>query len=434
MKDPINICWLRRDLRLKDQAALYHALKGEYPVLALFIFDSNILDELKEDDPRVTFIYHEITRVDSELKKRGSGMLVCHGKPEEIWTTLVKDYNIQQVFANRDYEPYARERDDSLAEFLSSEKIGFNLFKDQVIFETDEIVKPDGKPYTVFTPYWRKWKQKLDDFFVKAYPSESYLKNLYKGKLPQLPALADIGFKTSDPGFPSRTAYTDKLADYAKTRDFPAVEGTSRIGIHLRFGTVSIREAVRNALGAGADVWISELAWREFYMMILWHYPKTATYNFKPAYDKVEWRNNRKEFEAWCKGETGYPLVDAGMRQMNKTGFMHNRVRMVTASFLTKHLLIDWRWGEAYFAEKLLDYELASNIGGWQWAFGSGNDAAPYFRVFNPELQLKRFDPKLEYVKRWVPEYGTEKYAPPIVEHTFARDRVLKAFKKALGS
>ncbi|PST84366.1 deoxyribodipyrimidine photolyase [Pedobacter yulinensis] len=433
MKETINICWLRRDLRLDDHAALYHALRAGRPVLPLFIFDTNILDELNPDDARVTFIHQEVLRLQQELKKHGSGLLVCHGKPEAVWNELVDKYDIGHVFANRDYEPYARERDDSLAEFLSSEQIGFRLFKDQVIFETSEVVKPDGKPYTVYTPYWKRWRQKLEPFFFAAYPTEKYFRHLYKGEVPVPPSLEELGFGQAKIVFPPRQDYRHKLADYGKTRDFPALEGTSRLGIHLRFGTVSIREAVRTALEEKAEVWISELAWREFYMMILWYFPNSATYNFKTAYDKVQWRNNKAEFEAWCTGQTGYPLVDAGMRQMNATGYMHNRVRMVTASFLTKHLLVDWRWGEAYFAEKLLDYDLASNVGGWQWAFGSGNDAAPYFRVFNPELQAKRFDPDLKYIKKWVPEYGTKKYAPPIVEHTFARERVLKAFKKALG-
>jgi deoxyribodipyrimidine photo-lyase len=433
MKQDVSICWLRRDLRLEDNAALYHALKGPNPVVLLFIFDKTILEKLSsKDDARITFIYQTIENLRKEVETHGSSILVLHETPEKAWQEVLRTYNVKNVFANHDYEPYARERDDALSEFLTSESIPFHTFKDQVIFEKNELVKADGKPYTVFTPYFRQWEKKLDSFYIKPYLVGKYIKNLYQTESLPGPSLAQLGFEASKQCFPS-IHYEQQLDAYETRRDFPADEATSRIGLHLRFGTVSIRGAVREALNQKAYKWLSELVWREFYMMILWHFPHTSKSSFKPAYDKIRWRNNENEFEAWCKGETGYPLVDAGMRQMNEIGFMHNRVRMVVASFLTKHLLVDWRWGEAYFAEKLLDYEMASNIGGWQWACGCGNDAAPYFRVFNPELQAKRFDPKHTYINKWLPEFKQQKHAQPIVEHAFARERVLKVFKEALN-
>ncbi|RYE54775.1 MAG: deoxyribodipyrimidine photo-lyase [Sphingobacteriales bacterium] len=433
MEKEISICWLRRDLRLQDNAALYHALKGPNPVLMLFIFDTTILDKLNaRDDARVTFIYKVIEKLNNDLKKHGSSILVINDTPEKAWQQVLKTYTVKNVYANHDYEPYARERDDALSEFLSSESINFKTFKDQVVFEKDEVIKADGKPYTVFTPYFRQWEKKLNDFYKKAYPVDKYLDNLLQIKPLAIPTLQAMGFEESDQDFPS-IHFEKKLDGYEKRRDYPGDEATSRIGLHLRFGTVSIREAIREAMNQKADKWLSELVWRDFYMMILWHFPYVSKSCFKPAYDKIKWKNDEKEFEAWCNGNTGYPLVDAGMRQLNEIGFMHNRVRMVVASFLTKHLLIDWRWGEAYFAERLLDYEMASNVGGWQWACGCGNDAAPYFRVFNPELQAKRFDPKHVYIDKWVPELKQQKYVQPIVEHTFARERVLKVFKEALN-
>lgn len=433
-KDSINICWLRRDLRLTDNAALHHALKSENPVVVLFIFDTNILDQLNDKkDARVTFIHQELSKIDEELRNLSASLLVEIGSPEKVWPKLVKDFNIKSVFTNRDYEPYATKRDDDVAEFLRSEDVSFQTFKDHVIFERNEVTKADGKPYTVFTPYYRQWLKKLDDFYFKSYPTKKYFKNFYQYKSFKIPSLKELGFEKSTQEFPSER-FVHKLDDYADKRDFPADKATTRIGLHLRFGTLSIRQVLQKALEHKAHKWISELVWRDFYAMILYHFPKTVDHAFKPDYDKIKWLNDEKEFKAWCEGKTGYPIVDAGMRQLNETGFMHNRVRMVVASFLCKHLLIDWRWGEAYFAEKLLDYDQASNIGGWQWACGSGNDAAPYFRVFNPELQLKKFDPKMKYVFEYAPEYKNPLTAPqPIVEHTFARDRVLKAYKKALG-
>ena len=431
MNTEISICWIRRDLRITDNAALYRALKGEYPVLLLFIFDKNILDELDPEDARVTFIYHELQKMETILQQHGSSFLIKYGKPEEVWTAVLSEYKVKEVYTNHDYEPYAIERDDALAEYLSTESIPFHTYKDQVIFEKNEITKADGKPYTVFTPYFRQWEKKLNEFYLKPYPVNKYLDHLFQTNPLPFPDLSVLGFEESDQQFPSAD-FEKKLAAYEERRDYPADDATTRIGLHLRFGTVSIREAAAKAKDAKASKWLSELAWRDFYMMILFNFPHTSTQSFKPAYDKIRWINNEAQFEAWKNGKTGYPIVDAGMNQLNQIGYMHNRVRMIVGSFLTKHLLIDWRWGEAYFAEKLLDYEMASNVGGWQWACGCGNDAAPYFRVFNPELQAKRFDPKNQYIYRWAPEYKQEKHTQPIVEHAFARERILKVFKEAL--
>lgn len=432
-KNPkINICWLRRDLRLDDNAALYHALKAEKPVLLVFIFDKNILNKLENKaDARIDFIHQQLSKINEQLLKKGSSLLVKYDTPEKAWQEIIKDFDVETVYTNHDYEPYAKERDNEISELLKKAGIAFHTFKDQVIFEKDEVKKADGTPYTVFTPYYKQWQQKLNAFYLKSYPVSKYAKNFYQTKAFDLPSLADIGFTKSDVRFPSAN-FEEKLEGYEKERDYPAKDKTTRIGLHLRFGTVSIRKVVSEAIAQKAYKWVSELAWREFYMMILWHFPHTVNKAFKPDYDRIQWKNNEKEFELWCKGETGYPLVDAGMKQLNEIGFMHNRVRMVVASFLCKHLLIDWRWGEAYFAEKLLDYEQASNVGGWQWACGSGNDAAPYFRVFNPELQLKKFDPKMEYVFKWAPEYKKALLPVPIVAHDFARTRALDAYKKAL--
>nr|WP_121270730.1 deoxyribodipyrimidine photo-lyase [Pedobacter schmidteae] len=433
MKQEISICWLRRDLRIDDHAALYHALKGKYPVLLMFIFDEKILSRLPSpQDARVTFIFDTLQQLNREIGQLGSSILIKHGHTEQVWAEALAKYRVKEVYTNHDYEPSARERDDALAEHLRSEGIPFHTFKDQVLFEKNEIIKADKTPYTVFTPYFRQWEQKLRAFYVKAYPVNAYLHNLLPIQIGPGPSLAEMGFERSILPFPTKD-FAATLQAYEEKRDFPAADATSHIGLHLRFGTISIREAARQALTQKASKWLSELAWRDFYMMILWHFPHTVHQSFKPAYDNIRWRNDEADFEKWCQGNTGYPLVDAGMRQLNATGYMHNRVRMVVASFLTKHLLIDWRWGEAYFAEKLLDYEQASNVGGWQWACGCGNDAAPYFRVFNPELQAKKFDPDHAYIHYWVPELKQQKHAEPMVEHAFARERVLKVFKAALN-
>lgn len=430
---PVNIFWFRRDLRLNDNTGLFHALQAGLPVVPLFIFDRNILDKLEDRaDARVTFIHRELESINHKLKEFGSSLMIKYAPAEQAWQELTAEFDIKAVYTNLDYEPYARQRDEGLESFFESKNIAFNRFKDQVIFEKDEVTKDDGKPYTVFTPYSRKWLQRFNEFGLSNYPSENHLNQFEQNTSRMLPSLQSMGFEKSSLNLPEAT-YQGFIADYAEKRNFPAIAGTSRIGIHLRFGTVSIRELVKAGMASAEKTWLMELIWREFYFMILWHFPHTVKEAFKPAYDRIEWRNNAAEFEAWCQGKTGYPIVDAGMRELNATGFMHNRVRMITASFLTKHLLIDWRWGEAYFAQKLLDYEQASNVGGWQWAASCGNDAAPYFRVFNPELQTQKFDPKLVYIKKWIPEFNDPfSYPKPIVDHPFARNRVLAVFKKAL--
>ncbi|MFI5160132.1 MAG: cryptochrome/photolyase family protein [Sphingobacteriales bacterium] len=433
-KQTVNIFWFRRDLRPHDNAGLYYALKGPNPVVCLFIFDRDILDKLEDrDDARVTFIYQTIEQLDKELQKHGSSLLVKYNKAEHAWDEVVKEYQVETVYTNHDYEPYAAKRDEAIAAKLKKHYIAFKTYKDQVIFEKNEVAKDDGTPYTVYTPYMRKWYQMLKPFYLESYPTEKYLRNLYRHKTPAIPSLKSMGFEKSQMELPDQH-YEKVIADYKEKRDYPAIHGTSHIGLHLRFGTVSIRELAHKAYSYHEKTWLNELIWREFYMMILYHFPKTMDHAFKPEYDRIKWVNDEKQFEAWCSGQTGYPLVDAGMRELNATGFMHNRVRMVTASFLSKDLLIDWRWGERYFARKLLDYEMASNVGGWQWSAGSGTDAAPYFRIFSPDSQTKKFDLDFVYVKKWVPEYADfSRYPKPIIDHTFARERCLKAFKEALS-
>ncbi len=432
MKRKINIFWFRRDLRLQDNHALFQALNSGYPVLPVFIFDTEILDKLSsKHDARVSFIFAEIQKIKKELEKNWSSLKIFHTKPSDAFQNLTEQFEIQTVFANKDYEPYAKERDKKVGELLQSKNIGFELFKDHVIFEENEVLKDDGKPYTVFTPYSKKWKQVLDETEIQDFPSEKLTKNFLKTKPFPFPELKELGFEKSAFEIPPPEISEEIIRNYVKTRDFPAINGTTRLGVHLRFGTISIRELTKKAM-EWSETYLNELIWRNFFSTILWHFPQVVDKAFKPKYDFIQWRNNEKEFERWCNGETGYPMVDAGMRELNETGFMHNRVRMVTASFLTKHLLIDWRWGEAYFAEKLLDYELASNNGNWQWAAGTGCDAAPYFRIFNPESQQKKFDPKGEHIRKWIPEYGTGKYPQPLVEHKFARERALKVYKSAL--
>ncbi|MDA9555016.1 DNA photolyase family protein [Pelobium sp.] len=431
-KKELAVFWFRRDLRLTDNAGLYHALKSGFKILTIFIFDESILSKLEDkDDARVTFIHQQITQINAQLKDLGSSIFVKYGTPIKVWKYILGEYDIKAVYTNHDYEPYAVERDQQLNTFFSNKGIAFNTYKDQCIFEKDEVVKDDGKPYVVFTPYKKRWLEKLKPFYYKAYPTEKYFQNFVRIPSFSIPTLTEMGFEKSSLDFPNQT-YQDILKNYGIDRDFPAKEATSKISVHLRFGTLSIRELVRNSM-TKSDVWLSELIWRDFYFSILWHFPHSAKKSFRPEYDKIAWRNNEGEFKAWCEGKTGYPIVDAGMRQLNQTGFMHNRIRMVVASFLTKHLLIDWRWGERYFARKLLDFELSSNVGGWQWAAGSGVDAAPYFRIFNPYEQVKKFDKDLRYIKKWVPEYADPfKYPKPIVDHKIARDRCLKTYQEAL--
>ncbi len=434
MKQAINIFWFRRDLRLDDNIGFYEALNGEYPVLPIFIFDSEILDKLPKDDARVTFIHRTLQAMRKCLEEKvNSSIAMFCGKPLDIYKQLLKNHNIKTVYTNHDYEPYATERDHTIKSFLQDNNIAFKTFKDQVIFEKDEIVKNDGNPYVVYTPYMRKWKEKFKIVDLKIYDNESNFKNLIQNtELPNL-SLENIGFESSPQLIPDYKVTPKLIQQYEATRNFPAKDATSRLGPHLRFGTVSVRKMVKKAIAETNEIFWQELIWREFFMQILWHFPHTKDKAFKAKYDRIEWRNNEEDFKKWCNGQTGYPLVDAGMRQLNETGFMHNRVRMLVGSFLCKHLLIDWRWGEAYFAEKLHDYEMASNIGNWQWVAGSGVDAAPYFRIFNPTSQIQKFDKNHEYIKKWVPDYQELTYPQPIVEHRFARERCLNTYKFALN-
>lgn len=428
----MRIFWFRRDLRLHDNAGLFHALKDGEEVLPLFIFDTQILKRLQDDDDaRITFILEELTRIKKKLEKNGSSLLIRTGKPEQVFDSLLREYKVSAVYCNHDYEPYARERDEHVRRVLTRAGAGFETFKDQVIFEKEEVMKVSDGPYTVFTPYKNKWRSLFKMEMTDSFPSESYTGNFQKTTAFPVVTLVSLGFRYSGISAPPRSIPTEIIRNYDKTRDFPAARGTTRLSPHLRFGTVSIRELFRSSFGLN-ETFVDELIWREFYMMILWHFPHVTDHAFKPKYDRITWRNNEEEFRAWCNGMTGFPIVDAGMRELNQSGYMHNRARMVTASFLTKQLLIDWRWGEAYFARKLLDYELASNNGGWQWAAGTGCDAAPYFRIFNPALQVKKFDPGLEYIRKWVPEYGSEHYVKAIVEEKPARERALKAYAAVL--
>jgi len=443
MKNKISIFWFRRDLRLEDNAGLYYALKSETPILPLFIFDQNILDKLdNREDPRVTFIYNTILSINKQLKDYKTSLLVKYGDPIKIWEKLVEDYDLDTVYTNRDYEVYAKERDEAVASLLSKKDIKFKDYKDHVIFDNDEVMKKDGKPYTVFTPYSKIWKAKLsskskdnilDSYYLKPYPTLKYADNFleYSSK-EEIISLSDMGFKESSLDIPSDQVKQSLIKNYDEKRNFPALEGTSRLGIHFRFGTISIRQKASRAAKLN-QTFLSELIWRDFYSNILNHFPHVSDGPFREKYEAIEWVNNEEHFDLWKQGKTGYPIVDAGMREIMHTGYMHNRVRMIVASFLTKHLLINWTWGEAYFAEKLLDFDLASNNGGWQWAAGCGTDAAPYFRIFNPYTQQKKFDKDYKYIKMWVPEFGTDEYPEPIVDHKEAREKCLKVYKEGLA-
>jgi len=434
MDQVINIFWFRRDLRLSDNAALYQALRSGRPVLPIFIFDKDILEKLEhKSDRRVQFIHESLQHIQKELTKQGATLQVLHNTPAKAFEILLSQYKIEKVFTNHDYEPYAKERDRSISLLLKKKGIELLTFKDQVIFEKGDIVKDDGNPYTVFTPYSRKWKATLNETHLQSFSSEKYKDNFLKQRPILLPSLTEIGFTETEKLFPGKKADEALIRHYGANRDFPGINGTSRLGVHFRFGTISIRKAAARALQL-SPVFLNELIWRDFYHMILWNFPQVGEGKaFKPAYDTIEWRIDNGEYKKWCEGQTGYPIVDAGMRELNETGFMHNRVRMVVASFLCKHLLLDWRLGEAYFAEKLLDFDLAANNGGWQWAAGSGCDAAPYFRIFNPYLQTKRFDPDFTYIKKWVPEFQEFGYPKPIVDHEMARKRCLETYSKALN-
>ncbi len=431
----INVFWLRRDLRLEDNTGLLHALKQGLPVLPIFIFDKLILDKLENKaDARVQFIHDCITDMQTKLKPLGSSLFVINDSPKAAFTKLLAKYDIENVYANNDYELYAKNRDEEIAALLKQKNIGFHKYKDHVIFEKDEVTKDDGKPYTVFTPYSRKWKARLTENDLEIKNTEKYFNNFHQIKTITIPTLEEMGFVKTNTAYPPKTMEAELVKKYAAQRDIPGIVGTSHLGLHLRFGTISIRRLAKYSQKV-SETFLNELIWRDFYHMITWHFPHVcASKTFKPQYDNIVWRNDAEAYQKWCDGQTGYPIVDAGMRELNATGFMHNRVRMIVASFLCKHLLLDWRLGEAYFAQKLLDFDFAANNGGWQWAAGSGCDAAPYFRIFNPYLQTKKFDPDLVYIKKWVPELNELTYPKPIVEHTMARDRCLAVYKEGLAS
>jgi len=420
----IALFWFRRDLRLEDNTALNKALASGFDVLPIFIFDQHILEDIVVDDARLSFIHSSLDSINDKLLSKGSSIRCLKGNPYNVWQQLIEEYEIAEVFVNKDYEPFSKERDDKIKQLLESHGIAFNAFKDQVIFEENEIIKEDGSPYTMFTPYKNKWIKTFQQLTINP-KTEVAWENFMKVHHP-FPSLLQLGFIKSN--ILVKDVDLNQLDHYNQTRDFPAADSTSYLSPHLRYGTLSIRKII-TALKAKHATFLGELIWREFFMQIMHHFPKVVNQNFKSKYDKIRWNNNEDDFKKWCEGKTGYPLVDAGMRQLNESGYMHNRVRMVTASFLCKHLLIDWRWGEAYFAQKLLDYELSSNNGNWQWVAGTGCDSAPYFRIFNPSEQLKKFDKDKVYVKKWVPEYGTEDYPEPMIDHSFARNRTLKAYK-----
>ena len=427
-KQKVSIFWFRRDLRLEDNVGLFQALHSKHMVIPLFVFDDSILNSLPINDARVGFIHDSLSKINTQLQEFGSSLLVKKGKTLDIWKSLLEEYDVKEVFFNKDYEPYAIQRDTLICELLETHKIIAYSFKDQVVFEEKEITKADGLPYTVYTPFKNKWLEKYKSMApVQEYDTESYFSNFYKNSF-AFPSLEHIGFEESP--IKVKPHNLKFIANYQDIRDYPALDKTSYLSPHLRFGTVSVRKLVNWAFHKN-DVFLSELIWREFFMQILFSFPKVVTQNFKSAYDGIQWRNNEEDFKRWCSGTTGYPMVDAGMRQLNETGYMHNRVRMVVASFLIKHLMIQWQWGEAYFAEKLLDYDMSANVGNWQWAAGTGCDAAPYFRVFNPEIQQKKFDEKGIYIRKWIKEFDLG-YGKPMVEHAMARDRAIATYKAGI--
>ena len=434
MKEKIAIFWFKRDLRLEDNVGLFHALNAKNKVYPIFIFDTEILSKLPKNDARVAFIHASIQKMQAQLEANfGASIALFNDTPSNVFKQLVLKYNVEAVFTNHDYEPYARERDAQIAAILKENNIAFKTYKDHVIFEKDEILKKDGQPYKVYTPYMRLWKETYRKQEFKEFDSAQLLHNIAKDNPYPNVSLSDIGFKKPTQSVKNYTVSSTLIKEYEETRNYPAQDATSRVGPHLRFGTVSIRKMVKKAIADANETFWQELIWREFFMQILWHFPHTNKRAFKEKYDRIEWRNNEEEFTLWCKGETGYPLVDAGMRQLNETGFMHNRIRMLVGSFLCKHLLIDWRWGEAYFAEKLHDYEMASNVGNWQWVAGSGVDASPYFRIFNPTTQIKKFDKDLHYIRTWVKDFDELTYPKEMVDHKEARARCLDVYKEAVS-
>ena len=432
--EQLSVFWFRRDLRIDDNVGLYHALKSGNKVLPIFIFDSEILEKLpSKKDARLEMIHTALGKLSDAMMENKCNVGMYHGKPKAVFEKLLEKYSVKKVFTNHDYEPYAKNRDEEIKNLLKKKGVAFETFKDQVIYEKSEITKDDGSPYRVYTPYSKKWIIRMWADGIPNYESEYNLENLAPIKQPQL-ELKDLGFEKTDRPYPKYVLNRAIIGNYEATRDYPALDQTSRTGCHLRFGTLSIRKMVSDAAMANNHTFLKELIWREFFMQILWHFPSTAKKSFKPKYERIEWLNNEDDFKKWCEGKTGYPLVDAGMRELNETGFMHNRVRMLTGSFLCKHLLIDWRWGEAYFAQKLLDYEQSSNVGNWQWVAGCGVDSSPYFRIFNPTQQMKKFDNKMRYIQKWVKEFQEPTYPKPIIEHKFARERCLKTYRAAVNS
>ncbi len=427
----LTIFWFRRDLRIEDNKGLYFALKESERVIPLFVFDDDIIDVLPADDHRVSFIYDALAGMNRRLTQMGSGLHVERGKPLEVLRSICEKLPVHAVYCNRDHEPYGIKRDEEAARFLKSKGIVFRQFTDHLIMHADEVLKKDETPYHVFTPYSKRWLEKLTDEHLETYDTRDMEAHFADGKYARFPSREEVGLKEAKLKAPELKLDKQLISSYDLHRDYPASEGTSRLGVHLRFGTISTREVVRQGIKWN-QTFVNELIWREFYAMIMHHYPEVVTRSFKPAYDRIQWRNDENDFARWKKGMTGFPMVDAGMRQLSQTGYMHNRLRMLTASFLSKHLLIDWRWGEAWFGEKLFDYELSSNNGGWQWSAGTGCDAAPYFRIFNPETQQKKFDPKGAFVKAWIPELDTLDYPGPIVDHREARERCLRAYREAL--
>ncbi|ATH08704.1 deoxyribodipyrimidine photolyase [Halobacteriovorax marinus] len=429
-KDKVSIFWFRRDLRVEDNIGLYHALNSSFPVLPIFIFDKNILNKLERDDSRVSFIHECLQNLSEKFRKYDGDLLTFYNSPKNAWKEIFESFDVQEVYTNEDYEPYALSRDKSIEDYLTRKGIKFQSYKDQCIFSKFDILKKDGTPYTVYTPYKNKWLETLQPSDLASIKSEKNLSKIYKFKS-EIHSLKSLGFTKSHISFPKRIIKKKIITNYHETRDIPSINGTSLLGVHLRFGTIGPRKLASIAYHTN-KTWLNELIWREFFSQILFHFPHVVNAPFREKYESIEWRNNKEEFKLWCEGRTGFPLVDAGMRELNQTGHMHNRVRMLVASFLVKDLLIDWRWGEKYFAKKLLDFDLASNNGNWQWAAGTGCDAAPYFRIFNPTTQIKKFDPDLIYVKKWVPEYGSDNYTEEIVDHKEAYHRAIFTYNKAL--
>ena len=432
MEENFSVFWFRRDLRLDDNLGLNAALSSGLKVIPIFIFDTEIINKLEKNDLRIKMIHAALVKLNDAMLGNRCNVGMYLGNPKAVFESLLKKYKIKSVYTNRDYEPYALERDKSIKSFLEKKNVTYKSFKDQVIFEKDEVVKDDGNPYKVYTPYSRKWIEKLNARGFETCKSETKLNSLASLELPYL-TLKEIGFDEKEFDIPLFNIDSKTIEKYEETRNFPYLNSTSRIGAHLRFGFVSIRKLVEKAHKKSNKTYLKELIWREFFMQILWHFPYTQEKSFKPKYDRIKWLNNDEEFKKWCEGNTGYPLVDAGMRELNQTGFMHNRVRMLVGSFLCKHLLIDWRWGEKYFAKKLLDYEMSSNVGNWQWVAGCGVDASPYFRIFNPKEQIKKFDKDFKYIKKWVPEFQSSLYPKEIIDHKFARNRCLETFKAAVA-